>query len=148
MGNWNLIYATDSSGNPTSGSLSQLRNAVAAGADVKVLYSPAQNIWWSRYCASVTYFKQGGNDVVSAIFMEAADTTQTVNGLDFETPFALEYQIYNSLGTRVLWKFDYETQTLRTSESDRIMPMRWYVKDYYVSFWRIIADLGASLIGR
>lgn len=143
MGNWTLIYRTDADGLTTFGSVDELRRAVLNAADVKVLYSPQSNIWWSRYCSSVHVRRVGGTTVVAATFMEAADTTPAGGGIEFETPFALEYHIYNSTGVRSVLKFGYEDHNLISQDTDNIVPMRWYVKDYQVlTLDSIIGTLG------
>jgi hypothetical protein len=127
---WNLIYATNSFGDAVAGDLGEFRNAVLAGADVKVLYSPDEDIWWSRNCSSVTVIGVGSGTHIAATFMEAADTSYSAgDGLDFDEPFSLEYHIYNTTGVRVNAKFEYQNQTLRGKRS-KILPMKWYVKDY------------------
>ena len=133
MSNWTLIYRTDSQGSTTFGSLDSLRNAVMSGADVKVIYSPRQNVWWSRHCSSIYVSRSGETTVVAATFMEAADTTTIAGGIDFNTPFAVEYHIYNGTGRRSIWKFGHQNHTPITQDSDNIVPMRWYVKDYQAS---------------
>lgn len=127
---WTLIYATDSQGNQVTGNLAELRRAVIAGADVKVIYNSQADIWWSRNCSSIQVSQPGGNILVAAIFMEAADTSSTGIGIDFDTPFALEYHIYNSTGVRSIIKFDYQNHTKISSNNRNIIPMKWYVKDY------------------
>ena len=84
MSDWTLIYSTDSGGAPVFGSLSALKVAVLAAADVKVMYSPRSGIWWSRYCASVSTRGSGSSSLVSATYMEAADTKVGATGLEFE----------------------------------------------------------------
>ena len=132
MGNWTLIYRTDAEGLTSFGSLSDLRTAVVNGADVKVIYSPQPSVWWSRYCSSVHVRGVGGTTIVAATFMEAADTTPGGGGIEFETPFAIEYHIYNSTGVRSVFKFGYQEHNLISQDTDNIVPMRWYVKDYQV----------------
>ncbi len=139
MSDWTLIYETDSEGISIFGSLVRLRNAVIKGADVKVIYSPQQNVWWSRNCSSIHFSRSGGTIIVAATFMEAADTNRDAVGIDFSTPFALEYHIYNGTGIRSLWKLDYQNHTLISQNSD-IVPIKWYVKDYRVSFRDSIVD--------
>ena len=148
MSVWTLIYATDSSGNRTFGSLTSFRNAVRNGADVKVIYSPTTDVWWSRYCSSVNFSGSGESILISATFMEAADTTRTGTRLNFENPFALEYHIYNRTGARSMSKFDYGNHTLISQETNRIMPMKWYVKDYQLTIWDVITDLVVSALAR
>ena len=143
MGNWTLIYRTDAEGLTAFGSLDELSRAVLNGADVKVIYSPQQNVWWSRYCSSVNVRRVGGTTVVAATFMEAADTTPAGGGIQFETPFALEYHIYNSTGVRSMMKFGYQDHNL-IQDTDNLMPMRWFVKDHQVlTLDSIIGTLGS-----
>ena len=122
MSDWTLIYSTDSTGAVIVGSVDDLERAVSRAADVKVLYNSATGVWWSRYCPSVSTRAHGGGRLVSATYMEAADTRLGGTGLEFEAPFAVEYHIYNSNG--VYWNYTGGVST------DRIVPMRWYVKDY------------------
>jgi hypothetical protein len=87
---WSLIYETDSSGNPVFGDLGEFRDAVFAGADVKILYNPGGNSWWSRNCSSINVTRPGGTILIAATFMEAADTRFSGLGIDFvKDPFAL-----------------------------------------------------------
>jgi hypothetical protein len=80
--------------------------------------------------------------------MEAADTTSTGSGIDFDTPFALEYQIYNSTGIRSVWKFNYQNHNPVSHNSDNIVPMRWYVEDYHVrSLWDSITTTIGRIFG-
>ena len=144
MGNWTLIYRTDAEGLTVFGSVDELSRAVLNGADVKVIYSPQQNVWWARYCSSVNVRRVGGTTVVAATFMEAADTTAAGAGIQFDNPFALEYHIYNSTGARSLMKFGYHDHNQISQEIDNIMPMRWFVKDHQVlTFDSIIGTLGS-----
>jgi hypothetical protein len=122
MSDWSLIYATDASGAVTKGSVMELRLAVMSGADVKVMYSTAPGVWWSRYCASASVRGSGASRLVSATYMEAADTQDGSQGLEFATPFAVEYQIYNSNGVQQMHKGG------RTVS--KVVTMRWYVRDY------------------
>ena len=143
MGNWTLIYRTNAEGITTFGSVSDLRAAVINGADVKVVYSPQTNIWWSRYCSSVHIRGVGGSTIVAATFMEAADTTAGGGGIEFDTPFALEYHIYNSTGVRSVLKFGYQEHNLISQDTDNIVAMRWYVKDYQLpTIDYLVATLG------
>ena len=66
MSDWTLIYSTDSSGATVAGSVLDLAGAVLAAADVQVVYSPAEGVWWSRYCASVSARGAGAARLVSA----------------------------------------------------------------------------------
>lgn len=133
--NWTLLYETDASGNQIAGSLQELRDAILLGADVKVVYSPAADVWWSRYCSSVTVQESGGSTRIAATFMEAADTRSATFGIDFENnPFALEYHIYNTSGVRYFMKLHYEDRTIIT-DSNRVLPMKWYVRGYVRAPW-------------
>lgn len=129
---WTLVYETDSSGNQVAGSLTQLRKAVLNAADVKVIYKPSANTWWSRYCDSVTVRGGGSQTVIAATFMNAADTTSGVGGLDFEdNPFAVEHHIYNSSGRRAFVKLHYKERDI-IQNSPSTIPMKWFVKDYTI----------------
>jgi hypothetical protein len=147
---WTLIYETDSNGNQINGSLERLRSAVISAADVKVIYRPQANIWWSRNCSSIHVSRPGGLILVAATFMEAADTSPTGIGIDFDSPFLLEYHIYNSTGVRSLIKFNYQNHTV-TSSNSGIVPMKWYVKDQAGLFSLIVTRVSqavTSILGR
>jgi hypothetical protein len=122
MGDWFLIYSTDATGAPLTGSVNELAQAVRAGADVKVIYTAGPGISWSRYCASASTRTAGGATLVSATYAEAADTQVSGNALAFAAPFAVEHHIYNSNGVQWMSKGGTNTQ--------RVVAMRWYVKDY------------------
>lgn len=124
MSDWQLIYATDSTGAAVSGSVEDLSTAVFRGADVKIVYNPTPDsgIWWSRYCASVSTRRVGGARLVTATYSQALDTAVGGSGVEFAVPFAVEYHIYNSNGVQLMSKGG--------SASSRIVAMRWYVKDY------------------
>lgn len=121
MSDWSLILSTDGNGAITMGSVADLRAAVIAGADVKVVYGTGGGVWWSRYCPSVSARGSGSSALVSATYMEAADTVAGAQGLEFATPFALEYQIYNSNGVQQMVK--------NGRSQSKVVPMRWYVRD-------------------
>src|SRR6266850_67159 len=103
---WSLIYETDAAGGHVAGRLSGFRDAVLAGADVKVIYSPRSSVWWSRNLSSVYVTHPGGTTIhIAGTYMEAADTNPTQSGISFaDDPFALEYHIYNTTGVRVVVK--------------------------------------------
>lgn len=122
MSDWTLIYATNSTGTAVVGSVAALAKAVRAGADVKIIYNSGPGIWWSRYCASVSTRGTGASRLVSATYMEAADTRAGGTGVEFEVPFAREYHIYNSNG--VYW------MSKGGNSTNRIVAMQWFVKDY------------------
>src|SRR4051812_12467338 len=125
MSNWTLIYSTDSAGAVDFGSVPELRAAVFLGADVKIIYRTRSGTWWSRYCPSVSIQGPGGSSsMVSATYVEAADTTFGSKGLEFATPFAIEYHIYNSNGVRQVHKTGHD------QPETSFVPMRWYVRDY------------------
>lgn len=130
MSNWTQVYATDAAGAVVSGSLATLQNAVLRGADVKVLYMPSAGIWWSRYCESVKSHGTGASALVSAVFMNAGDTLEVGDGLAFNEPFSIEYHIYSSNGMRKLYKIQQNNQAVLIANESRILPIRWYVKDY------------------
>lgn len=133
--NWTLIYETDASGSQVDGNLKRFSRAVFAGADVKILYSPRADNWWSRNCSSINVTRSGDKINIAAIFMEAADTRSfsSGTGLEFEEPFALEYHIYNTTGVRVRMKFNYQDHKPMGDDTDMVA-MRWFVKDYNVPF--------------
>jgi hypothetical protein len=128
---WTLVYRADQNGNPLLGDVLRLRYAVLAGADVKVVYqSQPDGPWWSRSCSSAAVSGSGPHTVVSAVYMEAADTDEAAGGgLTFAEPFAVEYQIYNSIGTRAFVKSVDGQIVVRDLES---MALKWYVKDYAI----------------
>ena len=127
---WTLVYRTDQQGNPLLGDILQLRAAVLAGADVKVLYQSQPGApWWSRSCSSAAVSGSGAGTVVSAVYMEAADTTATPRGLAFAAPFAVDYQIYNSIGTRTMGKSVDGQVDARQPEP---LALKWFVKDYEI----------------
>jgi len=136
MSDWNLIYSTNASGTPVFGTVTALRTAVMSGADVKVIYNPSGGVWWSRQCLSVSSRGGFNSPLVSATHVEALDTQDGSSGLEFNTPIALEYHIYNSNGVRNLQKIG-SGGGLLFSESKK-MPMRWYVKDYTVPWWQFV----------
>jgi hypothetical protein len=140
---WSLIYHTDASGVPVFGSLQEFRGAVLAGADVKILYSPGTNVWWSRNCSSINVMRSGASTVIAATFMEAADTrvSGSGGGLEFEEPFALEYHIYNTTGVRVVRKFNYQNHAPLPVNTVSTVAMKWFVKDYALFLpWRLRPD--------
>lgn len=122
MSDWTLIYSTDATGAAVVGSVADLSSAVRAGADVKIIYNSGPGVWWSRYCDSVSTRGTASTRLVSATYMKAADTRLGGSGVEFEVPFAVEYHIYNSNGFYWMSKGGDST--------NRIVPMRWYVKDY------------------
>ncbi|MFL6139247.1 MAG: hypothetical protein ACJ74O_15790 [Frankiaceae bacterium] len=127
---WTLVYRTDQHGEPLLGNVHQLRDAVLAGADVKVLYqSQPDGPWWSRSCSSAAVSGSGSGTLVSAVYMEAADTTVTPRGLAFSLPFAVEHQIYNSIGTRAMAK---SVDGRVVTEEPEPLALKWFVKDYEI----------------
>jgi hypothetical protein len=98
-------------------------------------------VWWTRYCPSVSTKGTGNSALITAIYMEAADTVQGGSGIEFATPLAIEYQIYNSNGVRKLSKVDHQNRVVITNDS-RMMPMRWFVRDYQVG-----VDVASALKG-
>jgi hypothetical protein len=147
MADWRLVYATDAAGARTAGSVEELHLAASRGGDIKVAYSPASGIWWARYCPSVRTWVADGEKLVAATYADAVNTALFPGGvaLAIPEPLQLEYHVYNSGGFRSFARLDLEAGTVHTEF--RLMPMRWYARDYSVPPFRWILETVGRITG-
>lgn len=131
---WQLVYEHDDVGTALSGSLSTLVDAVRAGADVKVAYTrPAETgpVEWFRNCgaASIARLRDGETPVVSCLLTDIPDSDLDPSaGRHFiDDPFAVEWQAYNTTGSRHVVTFDAQTHSVVDNERNNL-PLGWYVR--------------------
>lgn len=140
---WKNIYENAADGSTVSGSLSDLVKAVKAGADVQVRYirssgvAGIRQVEWHRTSLSATVAEaaSGGTSIVSCIFVDIPDTQLAAGaGRQFLQPFATEWQVFNTTGERQTVKFNQQTSTLISNNSDNL-GIAWYVRCYQTPNW-------------
>jgi hypothetical protein len=130
---WQRVYENQDDGTALSGDISVLVDAVRSGADVKVAYTrPAESgdVEWFRTCASATTARlaDGETPVVSCLLTDIPDSNLDIDsGRYFVDPFALEWQAYNTTGTRHVVKFNAQTHDLEENEMDNLS-IGWYIR--------------------
>jgi hypothetical protein len=131
---WRKVYEHRADGTRFSGDLDDLVDAVKAGADVQIRYFfstpfPMQGEW-RRTCSSVTYVEHEdeGGPIVSCLITDIPDTqADLTRGRTFAEPFAVEWQAYNTSGTRHVVKFNHRTRDVESDSIDN-RQIAWYVR--------------------
>jgi hypothetical protein len=137
------VFENAADGTTVSGSLGDLVKAVKAGADVQVRYIRSasvpgiRQVEWHRTSLSSTVAEAatGGTSIVSCLFVDIPDT-QLAGGVgrQFIQPFATEWQVFNTTGARQTVKFNHQTSTVISNDSDNL-GIAWYVRCYQKPNW-------------
>ena len=140
---WKRIFENAADGSTVYGSLDDLVQAVKAGADVQIRYYRSaglagfRRVEWHRTSHAVTIADadRGGRSIVSCAFTEIPDTDLVAGaGRRFVQPFAAEWQVFNTTGSRHTVKFNHQTSSVIDEFSDSL-GIAWYVRCYYQRPW-------------
>jgi hypothetical protein len=134
---WRKVYEHDADGNPLSGTLTDLVDAIkSGGVDVQIGYAFRDGETrgeWRRTCPSVTYAENPRGQVVSCIITDIPDTQLndppgTVAGriITFP-PIAYEWQSYNTSGQRYVVKLENQGGAIIGYTPNRLR-IAWYVR--------------------